>query len=70
MERNNIDDEQLTEIFKEYLAQGYSKEEILKKLSNSLNVDEVEILDRIKKNLLEKGQVKQNNAGNYEIGDN
>ena len=28
MERNNIDDEQLTEIFKEYLAQGYSKEEI------------------------------------------
>ena len=70
MERNNIDDEQLTEIFKEYLAQGYSKDEILKKLSNSLNVDEVEILDRIKKNLLEKGQVKQNNAGNYEIGDN
>ena len=70
MERNNIDDEQLTEIFKEYLAQGYSKEEILKKLSNSLNVDKVEILDRIKKNLLEKGQVKQNNAGNYEIGDN
>lgn len=69
MERNNIDDEQLTEIFKEYLAQGYSKDEILKKLTNSLNVDEVEILDRIKKNLLEKGQVKQNNAGNYEIGD-
>lgn len=66
----DLDDEQLTEIFKEYLAQGYSKEEILKKLSNSLNVDEVEILDRIKKNLLEKGQVKQNNAGNYEIGDN
>lgn len=68
-EMEYTDDEQLVDIFKNYLVQGYSKEEILKKLSIILNIDEVEILDRMKNCLLEKGQVKQNDEGDYEIGE-
>lgn len=63
------EDEQLVDIFKNYLVQGYSKEEILKKLSIILNIDKIEILDRMKNCLLEKGQVKQNDEGDYEIGE-
>ena len=69
IEKNDIDDEQLIDIFKEYLTQGYSKEIILKKLSKILNIKSTEIIERMKKCLIEKGQVKQNDDGAYEIGE-
>ena len=69
IEKDNINDEQLVDILKKYLVQGYSKEEIFKSLSNILNTEKTEILDRMKKYLLENGQVKQNDDGEYEIGE-
>lgn len=69
IEDENIDDEQLVNILKTYLEQGYSKKIILKKLTTKLNCEETEILERIKKYLIEQKQVKQNNDGDYEIGE-
>ena len=51
------------------MEQGYSKKIILKKLTTKLNCEEKEILERIKKYLIEQKQVKQNNDGDYEIGE-
>lgn len=65
----NLNDEQLIDIFKNYLIQGYSKESILKNLSATLNIEEIEIMERMKKCLLENGQVKQDEDGDYEIGE-
>lgn len=69
IENDNLSDEQLVNIFKNYLVQGYSKEVILKNLSTTLNIEKTEIVNIIKRYLLENGQVKQNDNGDYEIGE-
>ena len=66
---NNITEEKIIELFKNYLSQGYSKEIIMGKISNAFNIEKTEMLDMIKTYLLEKGKVKQNKDGDYEIGE-
>lgn len=61
--------EEITELFKSYLVQGYDKNSILEILSNLFNIDKDSILKLIRDYLLETKRVVQNKKGDYEIGE-
>ena len=71
MEADELDteEERLISLFKNYLQQGYDKETIIENVSKIFHIEKTDMLEMMKKYLLEHGKVVQNRRGEYEIGE-
>ena len=63
------DIEKIINLFKKFLLEGYDEEIAIDYLSNMFKMDKNEMLDKIKKHLLETGKVVENKKGEYQIGE-
>ncbi len=68
-EEINTEEEKLIALFKNYLQQGYDKETIIENVSKIFHIEKTDMLDMMKKYLLEHGKVVKNERGEYEIGE-
>ena len=63
------EEERLISIFKNYLQQGYDKETIIENVSKTFHIEKTDMLEMMKKYLLEHGKVVKNKRGEYEVGE-
>ena len=68
-EKTMNDEEKIIYLFKKFLLEGYDEEIAIDNLSNIFKMDKNEMLDKLKKHLLETGKVVENKKGEYQIGE-
>lgn len=61
---NNIEEEKLIGIFKNFLANGYNAKETIENVSRIFRIDKREMLEIMKSYLIKNGKVKIDQLGN------